>query len=244
MYRAFARAVGADLSETELPLGEYASLGDFFARRLRDGVRPIDMTPGVIISPCDGVIAARGQATDGELVQVKGKTYRLDDLLVDQALAARLRGGDYVTIYLSPRDYHRVHTPVAGAVLGYDYVPGALWPVNPRVAARVDQLLAKNERVVIRLDGGKLGHIALVMVAAAGVGNMALADGAFESADLRRGGEVHRVELAARPIARGDELGAFRLGSTVVLVFEPGKAILAGDLGSAVRFGERLGSAA
>ena len=81
-YRAFARAVGADLSETELPLGDYRSLGDFFARKLRDGVRPIDMTPGTIIAPCDGVIAARGQATDGELVQVKGKTYRLDDLLL------------------------------------------------------------------------------------------------------------------------------------------------------------------
>ena len=204
------------------------------------------MTPGAIIAPCDGVIAARGQAVDGELLQVKGKTYRLDDLLASPALGARLRGGDYATIYLSPRDYHRVHSPVAAKLVGYDYVPGSLWPVNPRVAARVDQLLARNERVVIRLDAGKLGQVAFVMVGAAGVGNMRLAlapeQGGFDSASLRGSREIHRVELADQRVARGDELGAFRLGSTIVMVFEPGKATLVGDVGAAVRFGERMGS--
>ena len=246
-YRAFARAVGADLSEAELPLAEYPSLGDFFARRLREGVRPIDLTPGTIIAPCDGVIAARGRAIDGELVQVKGKTYRLDDLLASPALGERLRGGDYATVYLSPRDYHRVHSPVAATLVGYDYVPGSLWPVNPRVAARVDELLARNERVVIRLDAGKLGQVAFVMVGAAGVGNMRLTlpphEGGFDSASLRGSREVHRVELAGTPVARGDELGAFRLGSTIVMVFEPGRVALEGEVGSAVRFGERMGKA-
>ena len=236
--------MGADLTEAELPLGEYPSLGEFFARKLRDGARPIDMTPGAIIAPCDGVIAARGVAAGGELVQVKGKTYLLDDLLVDHAFAAQLHGGEYMTIYLSPRDYHRVHTPVAAQLLGYDYVPGTLWPVNPRVAARVERLLARNERVVIRLDAGKLGRVAFVMVGAAGVGNMRLTCDGMDSARLRGTQEIHRTELTGHTLARGDELGAFRLGSTIVMVFEPGKASLAGEVGTAVRFGERLGSAA
>jgi phosphatidylserine decarboxylase len=247
-YRTFARAVGANLDEVELELAAYPSLGDFFARRLVPGARPIDPAPGAIISPCDGVIAARGVAAEGTLVQAKGRNYRLADLVADPELADRLTGGAYETIYLSPRDYHRVHAPVGARVLGYDYLPGALWPVNPRVAARRDGLLARNERVVIRLHAGALGHVAVVMVAAGGVGNMQLApalgggDGSgVDSARWRAAREPRRVELSGVTVGRGDELGAFRLGSTVVLVFEPDKIELAGELGAPIRFGERIG---
>ncbi|HEU0032885.1 MAG TPA: archaetidylserine decarboxylase [Kofleriaceae bacterium] len=239
-YRAFARFVGANLDEAELALAEYESLGDFFARRLREGSRVIDRAREAIVSPCDGVIAARGTADDGTLVQAKGRSYSLAELVASEALAMRLIGGEYVTIYLSPRDYHRVHTPVDGRIVSYDYLPGLLWPVNPRVAARRDGLLAKNERVVIELNAGDLGHVAVVMVGAAGVGNIALAHGP-SSASFRANGERHRIELD-EGVERGDELGAFRLGSTVVLVFEPG-AVQLDELveGQAVRFGERIG---
>lgn len=255
-YRAFARAVGANLDEVELELGGYPSLGDFFARRLRHGARAVDPAPGAIISPCDGVLAARGTAASGTLVQAKGRMYQLAELVADGELAARLTGGPYATIYLSPRDYHRVHAPVDAQVLGYDYLPGTLWPVNPRVAARRDGLLARNERVVIRMNAGSLGYVALVMVGASGVGNIRLApalgaapgampdavsDPMIESAGWRAAREPRRVELSGVTVARGDELGAFRLGSTVVLVFEPHKAELAGELGQALRFGERIG---
>ena len=253
-YRVFARAVGADLDEVELELGGYPSFGDFFARRLRPGAREVDPTPGAIISPCDGVIAARGIATSGELVQAKGRLYQLAELVADAELAARLTGGPYVTIYLSPRDYHRVHAPADAQVLGFDYLPGALWPVNPRVAARRDGLLARNERVVIRMNAGPLGRVALVMVGAAGVGNMRLApelsrgsgsqdpSGATsDSAAWRGAGEPRRVELTGVTVKRGDELGAFRLGSTVVLLFEPRGIELAGEVSEAVRFGQRIG---
>jgi phosphatidylserine decarboxylase len=253
-YRAFARAVGANLDEVELELTGYPSLGDFFARKLRDGARVIDPAPDAIISPCDGVIAARGVATEGALLQAKGRSYRLAELIADGELAARLTGGAYVTIYLSPRDYHRVHTPVDARVLGYDYLPGSLWSVNPRVAARRDGVIARNERVVFRLQAGVLGRVALVMVGAGGVGNIRLApalsghggaDGppVIDSAGWRAAREPRRVELAEVGVARGDELGAFRLGSTVVAVFEPGKIELAGEVGDAVRFGQRLGRA-
>lgn len=243
-YRAFARAVGADLAETELDLRAYTSLGDFFARRLRSGARPIDPDPSAVVCPCDGVLAVTGTADDGTLIQAKGKHYELDELLVDRELARQLSGGAYATIYLSPRDYHRVHTPLDGVVLRYDYVPGALWSVNPRIAARRERLLSRNERVVITLDAGPLGLVAIVMVGAAGVGNIALAHARVPaSVTWRAAGELRRVEVN-QSVLRGDELGAFRLGSTVVMVFQPGAVELAGfDEGTALRFGERIGTA-
>jgi phosphatidylserine decarboxylase len=248
-YRAFARAVGANLDEVELDLASYPSLGDFFARKLRPGARVLDPASNAILSPCDGVVAARGTADAGEMVQAKGRNYQLAELVADAELAARLTGGAYTTIYLSPRDYHRVHTPVDAEVLGYDYLPGALWPVNPRVAARRNALLARNERVVFRLNAGALGHVALVMVGASGVGSIRLADAlsgttgqVVESGSWRSAHEPRRVELSGVTLGRGDELGAFRLGSTVVLMFEPGKAALTGEVGEAVQFGQRIGT--
>jgi phosphatidylserine decarboxylase len=246
-YRAFARAVGANLDEVELDLDGYASFGDFFARRLRPGARQVDPSPGAIISPCDGALAARGTAVAGELVQAKGHLYRLAELVADGELAARLTGGAYITIYLSPRDYHRVHVPCDVRVLGYDYLPGALWPVNPRFAARREGLLARNERVVIRLHAGALGHVALVMVGASGVGNIRLAPalcggpGERDSAAWRAAAEPRRVELADVALQRGDELAAFQLGSTVVLLFEPGAVELEGEVGDGMKFGQRIG---
>ncbi len=243
-YRAFARAVGANLEETELPLAEYRSLGDFFARKLRDGARTIAPADNAIISPCDGVIAARGDAIDGAMIQAKGRSYRLDELVASSgpgSLAATLSGGAYVTIYLSPKDYHRVHTPVDAELVSYDYVPGTLWPVNAWATNRRDGLLARNERVVIRMKAGALGHVALVMVGAAGVGNIRLAH-APDSATFRGPRERRLIELSGVRVSKGDELGAFRLGSTVVMIFEPGKAALVGETAQPVRFGERIGA--
>lgn len=193
-----------------------------------------------IVAPCDGVLAARGTAVDGALVQAKGKHYQLEDLVVDPTLAAELRGGDYATIYLSPRDYHRVHSPIDARLVRYDYIPGALWPVNPKIASRRDRLLVRNERVVITLDAGHFGKVAVVMVGASGVGNIKL-EHAEESAMWRAAGERRRIEVGI-DISRGDELGAFRLGSTVVMVFRPGKITLDGEVGQVMRCGERMGS--
>ncbi|MCX5744041.1 MAG: archaetidylserine decarboxylase [Proteobacteria bacterium] len=252
-YRAFAHAVGANLDETELALDAYPTLGEFFARKLRDGARVVDPAPNTVISPCDGVIAARGRATAGTLVQAKGRNYQVAELVADAEYATRLTDGEYVTIYLAPRDYHRVHAPIDARITGYDFVPGALWPVNPRVAALRDQLLSRNERVVIRLELSNGTPCALVMVGAAGVGNMRLAGWAngFQSVDLRLQGERRAVELTNVVVRRGDELGAFNLGSTVVMVFgssgssgpsgSSGSPVLHGEVGTAVRFGEALG---
>jgi phosphatidylserine decarboxylase len=237
-YRAFARATGADLGEAELPLGSYPSLGDLFARRLRSGVRTVDPSPDALIAPCDGVVASCGSADGAMLVQAKGHSYSIDELVVDDTRAPALHGGSYMTIYLSPRDYHRVHAPFDARLVGYDHVPGALWPVNPKVAARRDRLFTRNERVVIWLES-RVGLCALVMIAASGVGNIELAHcGSFGDRHERR-----RVELERdNDVRRGDELGAFHLGSTVVLVLQPGAGHCDGAEGQVVRFGERLGA--
>ena len=233
------------MNECELDLCEYESLGDFFTRGLKHGARTIDPDPRAIISPCDGVVAAVGTAREGALVQAKGRNYQLADLVADETFAAQLTNGAYTTIYLSPRDYHRVHSPVNGRIESYDYLPGYLWPVNPRLANRRDQLLARNERVVIRLNSPEVGHVAVVMVGAAGVGNIRLTNGPgwMDSAELRRTGERRKVELSLA-VNKGDELGAFRLGSTVVMVFEPGRVQLGDELcriGQVVQLGQRIG---
>ncbi len=245
-YRAFARAVGADLGEAELDLRAYDTFGDLFVRGLRPGARRVDAAPDAIVSPCDGVVAAVGHARGGTMIQAKGHDYALAELVADARLAAALVEGAYTTIYLSPRDYHRVHAPVAGRVTSYDYLPGALWPVNPRVAARRERLLTRNERVVIELETAR-GMVAVVMVGASGVGNIELAHGQssrnlarIQSATWRAAAEPRTIELDAT-VARGDELGAFRLGSTVVLVFAPGAGELATTTAATVRFGERIG---
>lgn len=254
-YGAFSRLVGADLTEVEGDLADYPTFGEFFARRLRAGARSFPLPPDAIASPADGMIARStdvtiaasgsvvGGADDLDAVVAKGHRYRLDELLVDPVLADRLAGGWSVTIYLAPADYHRVHAPVAGQVVAYDYVPGTLWPVKPFFARTVTGLFARNERAVIHLETA-VGPVAVVLIGAVGVGNLWLAH-APEPLDRawRTSREPRRVELA-RPVdvARGDELGAFLLGSTVVAVFPRGAvAPEVPPPGSAVRCGQRLG---
>jgi phosphatidylserine decarboxylase len=239
---AFARAVGADLAEAELELAHYPSLGDFFARKLREGSRVVDREPDAVVSPCDGLVAAAGVVEDGTLVQAKGRTFSLGRLLGDDDLAEDLLGGSYAVIYLSPRDYHRVHTPITAHLEGYNYLPGARWPVSPRFVERVDGLLAKNERVVMNLLTDA-GPAALVMVAATGVGNVWLEHLGTDTRAFRSGGEPQSVPLDDPPLVeRGDELGAFLLGSTVVIVLPPGVSSLDLQPGDVVRCGQRIGS--
>jgi len=226
LYGAFARVYDVALDEAELPLDGYASFGDFFARRLRDGARSTGGGPGDVVAPADGKLAARGVAEAGHLIQAKGQDYLLADLLADPALADELEGGLYLTFYLSPRDYHRVHSPVDGRLVGYDWVPGVHLPVSPRAVRRVPGVFARNERVILRLET-EAGPVAVVMVAATGVANISVTAAGIDSRQLRRTRRVHRVRFdRGVPVARGDELGAFHLGSTVILVMPAGAAAL------------------
>ena len=248
VFGTFSRAVGARLDEVEHDLADYPTFGEFFARRLREGARCFDLPPDAVASPCDGALAATGTADAGALIQAKGHTYRLDELVADGALAARLEGGWYATIYLSPADYHRVHAPLDGRIVAQDYLPGSLWPVKPFFTRTVRGLLARNERVVIHLETA-IGPVAVVMIAAVGVGHLVVGDVAAgrgvdtDPSGVRRRRERRRVELSPpAAVRRGDELGAFLLGSTVVVVFPPGAVEPALEPGEpTVRCGRPIG---
>jgi phosphatidylserine decarboxylase len=242
--RAFAARYGIDLDECG-ELDTFRTFGEFFARPLRPGLRPIAAGDDVLVSPVDGVVSQLGRAEGGRLVQAKGLDYSLEALLADPALAARFRGGAFATLYLSPRDYHRIHFPLGGRILGYRYVPGHLWPVNPASVSGVRGLFTVNERLATVLDT-PLGRCAVVAVGATIVGRIrAFYDPTIPVSNLPRARPVSRDYETPIPVEKGQELGAFEMGSTVILLLEPGRATLREGLaeGSRVRVGEALGGA-
>ena len=237
--RLYARAFGVDLAEAALPPDAYPSFSAFFTRRLRAGARPIAGGEGVVVSPTDSRLSAIGAVPeDGLLEQVKGTRYSIEALLGSAEDAAPFRTGVHATLYLSPAMYHRVHSPVDGRVRAWRYVPGRLFPVNAAGVRSIPGLYTRNERVALFLDTEAHGPVAVVLVGAANVGRMSLA---FADLATNAGRPPGRV-VPAGPVAlrRGDEIGAFNLGSTVVLlVADPGlaPAAVAGDL---VRVGQAL----
>lgn len=247
---AFARGVGMNLGEAELPLEAYPSLNGLFVRRLRAGVRQWPARPEVLGCPVDGAAGQLGRVTEGRIVQAKGRWYSVAELLGDEEEARRYEGGQFVTLYLSPRDYHRIHAPCGGEIPLARHVPGALFPVNAAAVAHIPDLFARNERLLCYLDG-EAGRVAVVAIGAYNVGRISAAFDAEWNAPRGRAGwvtnrragepETHRYSPPKR-VERGDEIMAFHLGSTVVLLLEPTLPALRSDLrpGSAVRLGEGL----
>ena len=243
--KAFARRYGIDLSECP-DLDVYRTFGEFFARPLRPGRRPIAPGDAVVVSPVDGVVSESGVAAGGTLVQAKGIEYSAAALLADEDLARRLEGGPYATVYLSPRDYHRIHFPLPGRVVGWRYIPGLLWPVNPASVRTVPGLFAANERLVTVLDT-PLGRCAVVAVGATVVGRVhAFYDPSVPHTNQPGAAPRRRDYETPIPVEKGQELGAFEMGSTVILLFEPGKVRLGPRVvpGARVRVGEEIGGAA
>jgi len=245
MLSRFARIYGIDVAEAEKPLGEYGGFDEFFTRKLRPGARPVDDAPGRVVSPADGTVVECGLVTAGKMLQAKGSLFDLATLLGDEPAAARLEGGAYLITYLSPKDYHRVHSPVGGRVLGWQHIPGTLFSVGAKSIRSEPELFVRNERFVtlLEMEGG--GLAAVVMVAAIGVGHVtasydpevATHGRGFLKAALRS----HRYD-APKPIARGDELGIFHLGSTTIVVFEPGRVELEPlAAGSSTKMGAGIG---
>jgi phosphatidylserine decarboxylase len=241
--KAFAARYGVDLAASP-ELESYRTFAEFFARPLNPGLRPVAPGDGVVVSPVDGTVSQAGRSTAGRLVQAKGIDYALAALVGDEALARRLEGGAWATIYLSPRDYHRIHFPLGGAVTGWRHVPGRLWPVNPASVRTVPGLFAVNERLVTVLRT-PAGLCAVVAVGATIVGRVrATYDPAVPATNVARHASGHDYPS---PIAvrKGQELGAFEMGSTVILLFEPGRVTLDPALvpGAKLRVGEAIGRA-
>lgn len=244
----FARAVGIDLSEAELPLTAYGTLNEFFVRRLRSGVRTWPTEPGALASPVDGIVGQSGCVEGGFAIQAKGHAYSLAELLADPEEAVRFEDGAFLTIYLSPRHYHRIHAPAAGTIARAAYVPGSLLPVNAPAVMHVPGLFARNERLVCYVESAR-GTVAVVAVGAYNVGRISAAFEPRWSGSGRDPWVTNLDPTAPRrrcydpptPISIGDELMAFHLGSTVVLLFEPGLGLRSQlSPGTEVKVGERI----
>ena len=198
----------------------YATFHDFFIRRLTQDARPLDNALDSIVSPADGTWSVQGRVTAGTLLQAKGKTYSALQLLAgDVALTETFAGGCYALIYLAPHKYHRVHMPITGRLLDMIYVPGALFSVSPFTAQHIDGLFAKNERIIAVFETA-LGKMALILVGAMIVGSMSTA-WAGRITPPRQRGDVMRFNYENTPIIleKGQEMGYFSLGSTVILLF-------------------------
>jgi phosphatidylserine decarboxylase len=241
LVRWFIRRYDVDMAEAANPdPAAYPSFNAFFTRALRPGVRPLADAPW--LCPVDGAISQFGRIANDQVFQAKGHAYSTTALVGgDAALAAPYTDGHFATLYLSPRDYHRIHMPCAGRLRRMVHVPGELFSVNPATARGVPGLFARNERVVCCFDGPE-GPFVLVLVGATVVGSMATTwHGVVNSL---RPGRIRewRYDDAPVQLERGEEMGRFLLGSTVVLLFPPGRLHFnpAWAPGAAIRMGEAM----
>ncbi len=244
----YCRAFGVDLSDFEVPAGGFDTFDEFFTRRLRPGVRAVDPDPGALVSPADGRLDACGRISAKLELEVKGQCYTVAELLGDDASAAAFEGGVFALVYLSPRDYHRVHAPVSGPVVRVAHIAGTLFPVNDIGFSHVPRLLVRNERVIVEQRATRHGRVATILVGALGVGRITLGfDPDFVTNDGRGAGERHYrgdVSGDAPYLERGQELGVFHLGSTVVVLAAPQAGLRLGERAlGAVRMGDAFGRA-
>ncbi|WP_456447661.1 archaetidylserine decarboxylase [Thiolapillus sp.] len=231
---AFQRLAGIDMDEAELPLEAYPTINALFTRKLKEGARQVDSREYVLVSPVDGRLLSFGHVQDQTLVQAKGIDYTIEDLLLDRMEARTFAGGSYVTLYLSPRDYHRVHFPVSGVVRAYRHIHGDSFPVSPWSVRSVERLYCRNERIVTYIRSPRFGEVAVVMVAAMGVAHMTLS---YLPYDVRKMKEYQNVHIYR---AKGDELGIFHLGSTVIVLTEKPADFLDIEEGARTLMGQAL----
>ena len=242
LIRRFIEAYDVDMSQAARSVEEFKSFNDFFTRELKPGMRPLADASAHILSPADGAVSQIGRIEEGRIFQAKGRHFTAAQLLGgDDEAARRFEGGSFATIYLSPRDYHRVHMPAAGSLASTTYVPGELFSVNQVTAENVDGLFARNERLAC-LFTGRDGVFASVMVGAMIVAGIETVwSGLVETHHPR----LVRESFApgAQDLEAGDEMGRFILGSTVVLLFEAGRVEWDAGLkpGDAVRMGQAIG---
>jgi phosphatidylserine decarboxylase len=233
--RAYCRAYQVNMDEAEGHLGSYPSFDAFFTRPLKKGARRISADP--VVSPSDGKLSCLGRIDTGSRIHVKGQLYEAGELIGDDHDAKRYSGGQFAVVYLAPGDYHRVHSPVDGRVTLLRGMPGDLFPVNSIGERYVPQLFVRNNRVAIVIDTETLGRVTVVMVGATIVGRISV--NALPGAPAVPPGS--QLVAPAYPVARGDEIGMFHLGSTAVVLFEPGLTLTRAT--GVVRMGQSLVSA-
>jgi phosphatidylserine decarboxylase len=243
----FAKQYQVDMSEAAVEqLDAYEHFNAFFTRALKDGARPLDSSADAVLCPADGAVSQLGKIEHGRIFQAKGHSFSVLELLGgDSNRAAEFMGGEFATIYLSPKDYHRVHMPLAGTLREMIYVPGRLFSVNQTTAENVPELFARNERAVCIFDTER-GPMAVVLVGAMIVASIETVWAGLITPPKRELKSTRYDSAARAPIelAKGAELGRFKLGSTAIVLFGPEQVQWASELGasSAVRMGQRLGA--
>lgn len=242
ILKAFAKAYKINLNEAALEIEEYASLNQFFTRALRAGSRIIDSAPNAVVSPVDAKITAFGDIKANSLIQAKGIDYNLKELLGSEKYLDRFNEGKFMTFYLSPQDYHRIHSPFEGRIMGYYYEPGKLFPVNDLAVLNIQSLFPKNERLITFLET-EYGMVAVIKVGANNVGKIRVTydQKIVTNTWLRFAKEVEYKDVSIM-INKGGELGRFEMGSTVVLVFEKNSIELSKfQLGEKIQYGSVIG---
>jgi phosphatidylserine decarboxylase len=221
---SFVKAYNIRVEEAEKPLDEYASLNEFFTRRLKPGMRNIDPDESTLISPVDASIVGLGTVEEGRIINVKGQDYSVDELLNGSPRAVNYKNGFYIVLYLSPSDYHRIHAPVSGTIVEKEYIPGRVYPVNDFGMRNMRKVLSRNERLVTYIQH-ECGETALVKVGAMNVS------------------AIRYVEPLPEAPEKGQEIAYFEFGSTVVLLMEKGTFRFNDNLHAAmkVQMGDPLG---
>lgn len=241
LIHRFIKAFDVDMRDAARGEGDFASFNDFFTRELRPGARPLADAGEFILSPADGAISQLGDISSGRILQAKGRDYTVAEVLGDTGEDwRRFDGGHFMTIYLSPRDYHRVHMPATGTLKSTTYVPGKLYSVNLATAAGVDRLFARNERLACLFEGDDGGFASVMVGAMIVAGIDTVWPNSFHTHIKQPVSEEFTSE--GRLLKAGEEMGRFYLGSTVVLLFEPGRiAWLEGlKAGDTLRMGQAI----
>lgn len=245
LIRAFISHFNVDMSEAESSGADgYPDFNRFFTRSLTAGARPLDSNPQAILSPVDGRVSEAGDITNGRLIQAKGRDYSLSVLLGgDEKRASLFQGGKFATLYLSPRDYHRIHMPCSGQLLETTYVPGRLFSVAPHTVRVIPNLFSRNERLVTLFDTDD-GPFAMILVGAIFVSCMETVWGGTVNPDMGMDLQTTRFETG-KPLElqAGDEMGRFNMGSTVILLYGHDRVEWVDTLrhGQPVRMGQAIG---
>ena len=221
LIRLFSWKYGVNLNEASKQVSEYKNFNEFFTRKLHPNARTLDPDEEAVLSPVDGILGESGIINNEVLIQAKGLEYRLVDLLKDSEKSKFYDGGFFITIYLAPYNYHRIHSMVSGEVREFCYIPGDLWTVSPLGVHHVPELFARNERLITYFQSDK-GECALVKIGATVVGRIRVV---YHDIISNRTGAVFQKDILIPPlrVERGDEVGLFELGSTVICLFPPGQ---------------------
>ncbi len=237
-----SRLVGINVEEAaSADKNDYRSFNAWFTRELKPGVRTFETDTSAFLSPCDGRISETGSLHDDRILQAKGKHYSLQDLLAGDEVCAQLRDGYFSTIYLSPRDYHRVHMPIAGQLTRMIHVPGKLFSVAPYTVRQIDRLFARNERVICIFDTA-IGPLVMVLVGAMLVSSTETVWAGEVTPNKNKGVTVVDYPDGEVKLNKGEEMGRFNMGSTVVMLLPAGivQDLAGNGAGDFVKVGQRL----